>query len=129
MPLLRHYNNTNFENCNLEQFEIKRIKKRIKDDETDLSCIKASINNSNKQKFNSLNEILNEQDIKLAKQIDHITYNADHINFSDLDKYVKEQALPNFIKLYKMRVTKNSAEKTAYRKLFVAWDIIKFLDV
>lgn len=124
-PIIHHYQNINLDTCNLEPFEITRIKKRIQD-ETHISDIKNSVKTSNQKEYSSLTEILTEKDTKLAKQIDYMTYNADRIDFVELDKYVKENALPNFIKLYKMRDTTTSAEKTAYRKLFVAWDIMKF---
>lgn len=126
LPLLHHYQNINFEFCNLEPFEIQRIKDHVERDETDINDIKGKINKSNQKQYTSLANILDKEDIKLAKKIDFITYNADHLDFASFDKYVKKEALPNFIRLYKKRENQSSAEKTAYRKLFTAWDILKF---
>lgn len=63
--------------------------------------------------------------MKLAKKLDCITFNISNLNFTEVEKLIKTQFLDEFCKIYKSRDSNRGMEKSAYRKLFVAWDIIK----
>ncbi|MDY4307185.1 hypothetical protein SNF32_06915 [Enterococcus mundtii] len=67
--------------------------------------------------------IIEEQAI-LNKRIDLITFNAQNLDFQELDEYVKKMALPNFVEVYKRRNQKDGNVKSSYRKLFMMWDIL-----
>ncbi|CAJ1187296.1 SIR2 family protein [Companilactobacillus paralimentarius] len=123
-PLLHHFYNCDLDKANLEDFEKDRIKQRLKYD-FDLDKLKFSLNKSHKIKSTDFNSILKKH-MKLSKELGVLVYNCDSFDFKDFDNYVKTKALPNFIEMYKERSQKNGNEKSAYRKLFVAWDILKF---
>lgn len=124
-PMLHHFNNINIDEVPLEKYEKKRIKTKIENDESSLQKLKITINPSNRIKFKNLDDILNSN-MKLAKKLDCITFNISHLNFEEVEGVIKHQILDEFCKLYKSREPNRGMEKTAYRKLFVAWDIIKY---
>ncbi|MFY4480797.1 SIR2 family protein [Latilactobacillus sakei] len=125
-PFLKHYMDCNLDASHLEEFEKKNLASRYTKDFTNLNSITDTINKRNRIECKSIQNILELSDTKLANKIDLITYNSAKLNYNELDNYVKNTALPEFNKMYKLRTTKNSAEKSAYRKLFVAWDILTF---
>lgn len=125
-PILHHLQNVDLEKTKLEDFEKSNITNRLNRDEESFISIKGKINRNNQKSFSSLHEITSLQNCKLAKRIDYITYNADHLDQDELTKYVQLEALPKFISLYKLRNNSNGMEKSAYRKLFVAWDILNY---
>lgn len=124
-PMLHHFNNINIDEVPLEGYEKKRIKTKITNDESSLQKIQKTISPSNRIKFQSLDAILNSK-MKLAKKLDCITFNISNLNFTEVEKLIKTQFLDEFCKIYKSRDSNRGMEKSAYRKLFVAWDIIKF---
>lgn len=123
-PFIRHYNNLDIENTNLEKWELDRLQQKIKEKgHTQIDCLKNSINLSHRKTYYSLQMIIDEQTI-LNKRIDLITFNAQNLDFQELDEYVKEMALPNFVEIYKRRNQKDGNVKSSYRKLFMMWDIL-----
>ncbi|WP_240187313.1 hypothetical protein [Enterococcus faecium] len=123
-PFIRHYNNLDIENTNLEKWELDRLQQKIKEKgHTQIDCLKNSINLSHRKTYYSLQMIIDEQTI-LNKRIDLITFNAQNLDFQELDEYVKEVALPNFVEIYKRRNQKDGNVKSSYRKLFMMWDIL-----
>ena len=124
-PILRHYKNVNLDECTLDEFEKERIVARYEKTESDISKIISSVRKGYQQEFNTITEI---EDLhkKEAATIDMITYNIKNIDIKELNKFVKRKALKRFIELYKHRNSKEAAEKSAYRKLFVAWDILSY---
>lgn len=125
-PLLHHYQTVNLNQTNLEKFEKDRLTARIKRDESNLSHIKSSINEHNRESYSNIADISSLPNLKKAKMIDLVTYNSDRFTPEALTDYVQHVALPDFIRIYKQRNEKNGAEKSAYRKLFVAWDILNY---
>lgn len=123
-PLLHHYYNCNLEETSLEPFEKERINKRFNTD-FNLEKLKSGLNPSHQIKNSDMDNLINS-DLKLPKKIDELVYNCDSFNFEEFDKYVKNSALPEFIKEYKTRSKQYGSEKSSFRKLFVAWDILKF---
>lgn len=124
-PMLHHFNNININEVPLEGYEKDRIKAKIDNDESSIKEIQDTINSSNQIKFNSLDAILNSN-MKLAKKLDCITFNITRLNFEKVEDLIKHQYLDDFCKLYKSREPNRGLEKTAYRKLFVAWDVMKY---
>lgn len=124
-PFLKHYNDLDIDNCVLEKFEKERIKDRVKRDLSSIDELLQKINVRNRVEYDSLDTIL-KLDVTEAIKIDLITYNSQSIDYKKLTNYIQTSALPNFVKYYKARNPKTSQEKTAYRKLFVAWDIITY---
>lgn len=124
-PMLHHFNNINIDEVPLEKYEKERIKTKIDNDESSLQEIQNTVSSSNQIKFKNLDDILNSN-MKLAKKLDCITFNISYLNFEEVDKLVKHQFLDEFCKLYKSREPNRGMEKTAYRKLFVAWDVMKY---
>lgn len=124
-PMLHHFNNINIDEVPLEKYEKERIKIKIDNDESSLQEIQNTVSSSNQIKFKNLDDILNSN-MKLAKKLDCITFNISYLNFEEVDKLVKHQFLDEFCKLYKSREPNRGMEKTAYRKLFVAWDVMKY---
>lgn len=124
-PFLKHYNDLDIDNCMLEKFEIKRIKERLNKDQSSIKKLLKTIKPRNRQNYNNLSSILN-LNVKEADKIDIITYNSSSIEYRELTTYIQQTALPKFIKYYKARNGKTSQEKSAYRKLFVAWDILTY---
>lgn len=127
-PFIRHYNKIEFEKSNLEPFEIIRLKKKMTDlgeNGPDINKIKDTIPNKFQIVYTSISEIIKEN-IKLVDQINLIIYNCDHLEQKSLDNYVQDMALPNFITMYKKHNKTNSMEKSVYRKLFLAWDIVNY---
>lgn len=88
-----------------------------------MDSIKKTINNSNRKYFDSIDSIMDLSG-PLNKKIDLITFNADQFNYDEFSNYVKTEALPNFIKFYKARKTKDGLIKSSYRKLFIMWDVL-----
>lgn len=125
-PILNHIHSVDLEKTKLEEFEKENLRNRLARDESNFISIKSKINKNNQRDFNTLSEITSLKNCKLAKRIDFITYNADHLNQTELTKYVQQEALPTFTTLYKERSNSNGLEKSAYRKLFVAWDILNY---
>lgn len=124
-PMLHHYHNVNLDETSLEEYEKKRIIEKVKNDETNLEKIKNTINIHNRIHFDTLNDILSSK-LKTAKKIDCMTYNIKHLSFDDIDNYIRNVAINNFCESYIQRDTKQALERTAYRKLIVAWDILKY---
>ena len=123
-PMLHHFNSVDIEEVPLEGYEKKRIKAKIDNDESSLHKIQNTVNSSNQIKFKNLDDILNS-DMKLAKKLDCITFNISNLDFEKVEDLIKHKLLDDFCELYKSRESNRGAEKTAYRKLFVAWDIKK----
>ena len=123
--MLHNFNNINIDEVPLEKYEKERIKIKIDNDESSLQEIQNTVSSSNQIKFKNLDDILNSN-MKLAKKLDCITFNISYLNFEEVDKLVKHQFLDEFCKLYKSREPNRGMEKTAYRKLFVAWDVMKY---
>lgn len=124
-PMLHHFNNINIDEVPLEGYEKERIKTKINNDESSLQEIQNTVSPSNRIKFNNLDDIL-KSNMKLAKKLDCITFNISRLNFKEVEDLIKHQLLDEFCKLYKSRELKRGMEKTAYRKLFVAWDVKKY---
>lgn len=123
-PFIQHYNDIDLENSNLEIWEIDRINAKIDDlKHTKMDSIKETINKSNRNSFNSIDSIM-ELPVPLNKKIDLITFNANQFDYDEFSNYVKTEALPNFIKFYKARETKDGLIKSSYRKLFIMWDVL-----
>lgn len=123
-PFIYHYNNLDLEKSNLEAWEIERINGKIEElGHTKIEGIKNSINKSNQKIYDSIDQIM-KLTVPLNKKIDLITYNAESLDPDVFNKYVKEEALPNFIKFYKARESKDGLIKSSYRKLFTIWDIL-----
>ena len=125
-PILQHAHSVSLDKTNLDEFEKENIRDRLKRDEPSLESIQSTISENNRKTFHTIKDIKSLPDCKMAKKIDYITYNSDKLNKTELTKYVQKEALPAFIKLYKERNKRNAQEKTAYRKLFVAWDILNY---
>lgn len=124
-PFLKHYNDLDINNCVLEKFEKERLNDRFKRDLSSIEELLEKINFRNRLHYDNIEKIL-ALDINEANQVDLITYNSQSIKYSELTNYIQNMALPNFIKYYKARDSKKIQEKSAYRKLFVAWDIITY---
>ncbi|OJG31089.1 hypothetical protein RU99_GL002896 [Enterococcus casseliflavus] len=123
-PFIKHYNQIDLETSNLENWEIDRINDKINElKHTKMDSIKKTINNSNRKYFDSIDSIMDLSG-PLNKKIDLITFNADQFNYDEFSNYVKTEALPNFIKFYKARKTKDGLIKSSYRKLFIMWDVL-----
>jgi len=74
------------------------------------------------KKFSSTQQIINAQFSKL-KELSIITKNIKELDFKDVEGYVKNEAFNHFKK------TENSNLKTAFRKLFLAFDLLKHGDI
>ncbi|MFK5270058.1 hypothetical protein ACI3P6_16755, partial [Lacticaseibacillus paracasei] len=74
---------------------------------------------------NDISEILKKQ-WNLSKKLNSILYNCKNFDKKAFNDYVVHTALPDFVKIYKERNKKTGMEKSVYRKLFVAWDIMNF---
>ncbi|MGX7200031.1 SIR2 family protein [Enterococcus nangangensis] len=128
-PFIYHYKNLDINNSSLEPWEIDRINDKINNrNQAQISGIKSTINLSHQKTYASLEDIL-AMDLQLNKKIDLITYNSPNLSFEEFNKYVKEIALPNFVSLYKKRNKKDGNLKSAYRKLFSMWDILKYGEI
>lgn len=55
-----------------------------------------------------------------------ILYNCKSFKPSEFNNFIVHQALPQLVEMYKSRDNKQGAEKSALRKLFVAWDIMTY---
>lgn len=123
-PFIQHYNEIDLLDSNLEIWEIDRIKAKINDlKHTNIDSIKNSINKSNKKIYASIDLIM-QLPAPLNKKIDLITFNADKFKYEVFSNYVKLEALPNFVKFYKARDSKDGLIKSSYRKLFIMWDVL-----
>ncbi|MEN3088108.1 hypothetical protein [Lacticaseibacillus paracasei] len=127
-PFLHHYDNYNFSNSknSLEEFEITRLKQRRASADFDLDKLISTVKRPPENfKTSDISEILKKQ-WNLSKKLNSILYNCKNFDEKAFDDYIVHTALPDFVKMYKERNKKTNNEKSVYRKLFVAWDIMNF---
>ncbi|MFB8551161.1 SIR2 family protein [Enterococcus casseliflavus] len=128
-PFIYHYNNLDIDNCKLEQWELDRLKQKIKvRGQTQIESLKDNINKSHRAIYSDFNSILSDN-LTSNKRIDLITFNAPNLDYEEFNRYVKEIALSNFIEIYKKRNQKDGNLKSAYRKLFMMWDILTYGEI
>lgn len=126
LPFLRHLSMVNLNNCNLEDYEKKKIKDRFEKFEKNIDAVKNNIDTKSLPTTTNIDEILGSKDMNPANKINTIIYNIEEIDKNRLDIYVKNKALQEFIEIYRKRSKANPQTKAAYRKLFVAWDILTY---
>lgn len=131
-PLLHYLNEFDLDNPQngLEPFEIKRLKERRSGTDFILSELAKKVPQSgpHRCKFSSIAEIndLYANGMKYRDVINSILFNVEHLDFKELNQFVVDNALPRFVDMYRARDNNQALEKSALRKLFVAWDILKF---
>lgn len=124
-PFNKYVNDLDLNSIELENFEKVVINKKINvERQSDLAAQRAAINKSNQIICKSMTEIL--QNYSAAKMLDVISYNAVTLPFQEVDKYVKQIALPTYLTLYHNHMINSTNEGTAYKRLFLMWDILRY---
>lgn len=127
-PVFYHYNNVNLDQTNLDSVEKKKIRDRIEKYSEGMDTILDSIKLKKKytESYYSDIESIIALDEKENVKIDLIAKNSRNIPEDKLTKFVREYALPSFVQYTKQHDKKHGVEKTALRRLFLIWDIIKY---
>lgn len=127
-PVFYHYNNVNLDQTNLDSVEKKKIRDRIEKYSEGMDTILDSIKLKKKYTESYYSDI--ESIIALYEKenvkIDLIAKNSRNIPEDKLTEFVREYALPSFVQYTKQHDKKHGVEKTALRRLFLIWDIIKY---
>lgn len=127
-PVFYHYNNVNLDQTNLDSVEKKKIRDRIEKYSEGMDTILDSIKLKKKytESYYSDIESIIALDEKENVKIDLIAKNSRNIPEDKLTEFVREYALPSFVQYTKQHDKKHGVEKTALRRLFLIWDIIKY---
>ena len=127
-PVFYHYNNVNLDQTNLDSVEKKKIRDRIEQYSEGMDTILDSIKLKKKytESYYSDIESIIALDEKENVKIDLIAKNSRNIPEDKLTEFVREYALPSFVQYTKQHDKKHGVEKTALRRLFLIWDIIKY---
>lgn len=127
-PVFYHYNNVNLDQTNLDSVEKKKIRDRIEKYSEGMDTILDSIKLKKKytESYYSDIESIIALDEKENVKIDLIAKNSRNIPEDKLTEFVRKYALPSFVQYTKQHDKKHGVEKTALRRLFLIWDIIKY---
>lgn len=124
IPFSKLVSSTDFKEINLPPLAIRKLNQRIERHgnlESLLESIIVDRVNSLKN-FASIQQIINGQYSKL-KELAIITKNIKRLDPNDIERYIRDEAFPQF------KNCENSNLKTEFRKLFLAYDLLKNGDI
>jgi SIR2-like domain len=116
LPFLRHVSQETISNSNLHPHEKEKLKQRL-ENHGDFSKEKRMINKWYQIKYNTLEDILNEN-YPQERKYGIIAYNIDNLNFTDVENYIKEE-------VQKLKENGEARISSELRRLILLYDLKK----
>lgn len=126
IPFMKYIRESNIDNSNLNDKDKRKVKQRLEAIGT-LDDIIDGINKYHQVEFKDLDSIIKNKTYSKNRKIEFITYNIKRIGLSDVEQYIRTTGFPLFKSEY-ISQDGTVAVKTALRKLFLAYDLLKYND-
>ncbi|MDC7794984.1 SIR2 family protein [Bacillus altitudinis] len=121
IPFAKYVKDVDLEKVDITTEEKEKILQRIQNHGS-LEEMQNSISRFNRQNYNNIGDILNEE-FNNSRKIDLVVYNIDNFKDEEIEAYVKEQIEQNFA------TSTNQMEKTSLRRLAAAYDLKLYGDL